>query len=43
MQSTSPYKTEILCSALIAAFLLSWDVWDGFNVIIAADVGLEYF
>lgn len=43
MQSSSHTRLETLCSALIAAVFLSWDVWDGFNLIIAADVGLEYF
>lgn len=32
-----------VCSVLLAAPLLSQDRWDGFNLIIAADVASEYF
>lgn len=32
-----------VCSLLLAAPLLSQDRWDGFNLIIAADVASEYF
>lgn len=40
---SSSLTTEPLCSVLRAAPLLSRDRWDGFNLIIAADVGFEYF
>ena len=35
--------SETGCSLLIAAPLLRQDRWDGFNLIIAADVASEYF